>query len=104
MKQIKFSHDYIKISYPFFPTIRRYDRYDLGSIYQVISPSKTFEARIILKNKMNLANIPTWFLCFDTETTNRDEAIKTLNSFYRKNIHPLEPLTIVFLERCDNYE
>lgn len=104
MNKLNFYHDYNKLNYPFFPTIRRYDRYSLGSIVQVNSPSKTFEARIILKTKMTLSNIPTWFLCFDTETINRDEALETLNSFYQKTIHPLENLTILFLERCDNYE
>ena len=99
MKIIKFSHDYSKLNYHLFTTIRRYDRYTVGEILTAESPSKTFESRIILKIKMKLSDIPTHFLCFDTDTMNRDEAIETLDSFYNKTIHSEERLTLLLLEK-----
>jgi len=58
-----------------------------------------FPATLVLKTKMALNNIPTPFLCYDTETESREDAIKLLNSFYKKPISEDEELTILFFKR-----
>ena len=100
--KIGFSHEYTKLAFHLFPTIRRYDRYPfVGTIHIVTSPNRKFRAILILKIKMILKDIPTAFLCYDTDTLNRKDAIKTLNSFYKNKIRDDEKLTILFLEKGD---
>ena len=99
MSYIKFSHDYSKLDYPVFPTIRRYDRYELSEHIQVKTPTKNFPALIISKAFVKLSLLQTEFLCLDTDTKTREEAYKVLNSFYRKPITEEEVLTVLTLMR-----
>ena len=99
MTYIKFSHDYTKLEEDTFPTIRRYDRYELSQHITVKTPTKTFPAIIIAKTKARLEQLSDSFLFRDTDTTNRAEAIKVLNSFYRKPIVEDEVLTILIIEK-----
>jgi len=99
MTYIKFSHDYPKLEENIFPTIRRYDRYDLEEHIQVKTPTTEFPAIIIGKTKMRLDQISDNFVCYDTNTPNRLEAIKVLNSFYRKPIVDDEILTVLHLRK-----
>ena len=101
MIKIGFSHEYTKLDYHFFPTIRRYDHYPVGVIHRITSPKRKFNAILLLKVKMKLKDIPTPFLCYDTDTINRKEAIETLNSFYKIEIRDEETLTILFFEKTD---
>jgi len=102
MRVIKFSRDYSKLYAHIFPTIRRYDHYPYGE-YQVVVKKKDgleiFFAKLILKVKVELKNIPTEFLVYDTDTNTREEAVNLLNSFYKKPISEDEELTILLFKR-----
>ena len=99
MNYIKFSHNYTKLEKNTFPTIRRYDRYELSQHITVKTPTKEFPAIIIAKTKARLEQLSDNFLIRDTDTKNRAEAIKVLNSFYRKPIAGDEVLTILIIEK-----
>ena len=101
MIKIGFSHEYTKLKVHLFPTIRRYDHYPVDVIHRITSPKRKFNAILLLKVKMKLKDIPTTFLCYDTDTINRKEAIETLNSFYKLEIRDEETLTILFFEKTD---
>lgn len=99
---IKFSEDYPKLREEYFSTIRRYDKgFKKEQEVTIKTPTKEFQAVIIVKFKEYLKNIPTDFLIEDTGRSTRDEAIKLLNSFYRKPIAEDEELTIYIFLRGD---
>jgi len=102
MHVIKFSRDYSKLYTHIFPTIRRYDHYPYGE-YQVVVKKKggleIFFAELILKVKVELKNLPTKFLVYDTDTNTREEAVRMLNSFYRTPIDKNEKLTVLWFKR-----
>lgn len=98
MNYIKFSHDYRKLQDRLFTTIRRRDDYpEVGEEVQVRAPSSSFAAVILWKILITLEEIPTSLLCHDTDTETRENALKLLNSFYRKPIQPFENLTLILL-------
>lgn len=99
MTYIKFSYDYSKLEENTFTTIRRYDRYDPSEHITVKTPTKTFPAIIIGKTKARLSQLSDSFLLRDTDTKNRADAIKVLNSFYRKPVTEDEVLTILIIEK-----
>ena len=101
MIKLGFTHEYSKLENNLFSTIRRYDHYPVGVIHRVTSPKRKFNAILILKIKMQLKEIPTPFLCYDTDKTTRKEAIHLLNSFYKLCIVPDEKLTILLLRKTD---
>ena len=101
MKYLKFSHHYPKLEHKIFPTIRRRDRYAVGSTILIKEPEHQFEAKILIKFHKRLFQIPTPLLCYDTNTETREEAIELINSFYRNPLSDLEHLTILFLEKLD---
>ena len=99
MKNIKFSQDYSKLNDRVFTTIRRYDRYKVGETVSVKTPTKKFYALILHKFKCFAKELHEEFLCYDTDTENLVEAIKVLNSFYKKPINDYEKLTILILKK-----
>ena len=99
MTYIKFSHDYSKLEENTFPTIRRYDRYALSQHITVKTPTREFPAIIIAKTKARLEQLSDSFLLRDTDTKNRADAVKVLNSFYRKPVTEDEVLTILIIEK-----
>jgi len=100
MNYIKFSHEYPKLRETIFPTIRRYDRYPSpGTIMTVKTPLETFKATLIEKWKMPLNRISPHFLCYDSNTVTREEAIKRFNSFYRKPLAEDEMLTVLWFRK-----
>lgn len=99
MTYIKFSHDYSKLEKNTFVTIRRYDRYELSQHITVKTPTRSFPAIIIAKTKARLEQLSDGFLLQDTDTKSRADAIKVLNSFYRKPITDDEVLTILIIEK-----
>jgi len=99
--KLGFTHEYSKLEHHLFSTIRRYDHYPVGVIHRVTSPKRKFNAILLLKVKMMLKDIPTPFLCYDTDTKTRNEALLLLNSFYNLCIAPNETLTILFFEKTE---
>lgn len=96
LQVIKFTHDYPKLDDEKFTTIRRYGgRYKVGEVYEVKAPSQRFIAFLVSKEKKTLEEMSTAFLCYDTNTANREEAIKVLNSFYKKPISETEKLSVL---------
>lgn len=101
---ITFSHDYSKLGYRFFGTIRRYDRYPgqreiLEVRVRVKDKKFKFKAKILAKIKRKLREISTDYLRYDTDKPTREKAIELLNSFYQKPLDPDETLTILLLKR-----
>lgn len=99
MKILKFSKDYSKLEDRVFTTIRRYDRYKVGEIVSVKTPTKQFHVLILHKFKSKAKDLHKEFLCYDTDTDNLIEAINVLNSFYKKPINDFEKMTILILEK-----
>lgn len=105
-KDLRFSHDdYIKLIYPFFPTIRRRDKYPQKAvILDVKTPERVFKALLLGKFKIKLEEIGSAFLRYDTSRIdnipkNREEAIGVLNSFYQIPLKGEEKMTILFCLR-----
>jgi len=119
-KPLPFSHtDYDKIQHPVFPTIRRRDKYgDVGDIREVIVGPKgdrdTWgKAKVIAKETVTPQELPTSFLCWDTDTEirpeknykpNRQRATDTLNEFYRNRIQIDEELTLYWNQWVETNE
>jgi len=100
-RYIKFTHDYPKLQYDKFTTIRRRDTYVEGDVYDVKSPSRNFKVELVKKEHKILEKIPDSLLLVDTDTKSRDEAYKLLNSFYKKPIAVNEVLTVLYLEKIE---
>lgn len=99
-KYIKFTHDYPKLQYDEFTTIRRRDRYVVDDVYDVKSPSRSFKAQLVAKKQTTLDEIPDNELLLDTDTKSRTEAYKLLNSFYKNKIDPVnEVLTVLYFKK-----
>ncbi len=99
MQVIKFSKDYPKLEDNVFTTIRRYDRYQIDDKVIIETPTKEFEAIIIHKFKETLGLLGLEFLLYDTGTNTFSEALKVLNSFYRKAIKTDEKVTILIIRK-----
>lgn len=97
------SKDYSKHDFQIFPTIRRRDKYGvIGTVVSVeAGPQGEREeigkAEIIAKEEVTLGSLPTAFLLHDTESTTREEAEESLQSFYRNPIEEDEALTLYWL-------
>jgi hypothetical protein len=96
---IKFSKNFSKLDKNKFTTIRRYDKYEEGGLLKVKTPKTTFEVIVSKKIKKPLGEIDTPFLLKDTDTKTREEALKLINSFYKKPLQDQEVLTILFLKK-----
>jgi hypothetical protein len=94
--RLGFKHPYSKLDQQKFYTIRRYDRYKIGQELDVyINNQLGGSAVVIGKLKLPLQWISTAFLLYDTDKTNRADAIALINTFYRKPISAEEILTII---------
>jgi hypothetical protein len=83
---LKFSHDWTKLNDRIFTTIRKpHDPYDRpeGEIFDVISPTKRFEAILLFSIQSPIQDLSTDLLCHDTDTVTREQALATLNGFYK---------------------
>jgi hypothetical protein len=101
---IKFSKNFPKLDKDKFTTIRRYDKYKEGGLLKVRTPKTTFQAVISRKTKKPLGEIDTPFLLEDTNTQTREEALKLINSFYRKPLQDQEVVTILYLTKIEDIE
>lgn len=103
--ELPFSHQYPKLDYAVFPTIRRRDKYGtVGDTLTVVySPNarrneELGEASIIAKEKRSLTDMTTAFLCHDTNSDTFSGAVESINEFYRKPIEADEQLTLYWLK------
>lgn len=115
---LPFSHDdYDKLQHAVFPTLRRRDKYgEVGDVNEImVGPKGDREswgkAEIIAKETVEFRELPTSFLCWDTNVAieetmpwvEREEAFETINEFYRNDIEPDERITL-YWNRWLNYE
>lgn len=89
-KILIFSNNWSKLNSEFFTTIRRRKKILPGETIKVMvkTTNTEFSVKCLLVDKVLLKDIPTVFLCYDTDTTTREEAIGVINSFYRNPILP----------------
>ncbi|MBD3343102.1 MAG: hypothetical protein GF353_28650 [Candidatus Lokiarchaeota archaeon] len=105
MNIIYFSKFYTKLNDLEFTTIRRYDRYKAGQVYNVFLKQKNnkrflFAAKLLRKEKKIINKIDTNFLLKDTDCKDRQESIDLINSFYRNEIDSeKEKLTILYFKK-----
>ncbi len=83
---MKYSHNYTKLDYPYYTTIRRYSKGKVGDIVIEKYPKGQHKARIIEVQRKSLDNIPTHVIEFDTDTNSRGMAYELIQSFYKKPI------------------
>jgi len=97
---IKFSKEYRKLDAPVFSTIRRRDKYpEPDTLIQIKTPTRRFYAFILAKQRLKTREISTALLTYDTDTVDRFNALKVLDSFYKNKITDDEPLTLIWLRR-----
>ena len=108
---LPFSKHYAKHERAVFPTIRRRDKFgNFGDFVIVVAgPRNDREriglAKIIEKETVTLADLPTPLLCYDCDVLEldtafdvREEARNHLDSFYRMGIEEDEDLTLYWLQ------
>jgi hypothetical protein len=92
--------DYDKLHRAVFPTIRRRDKYgDVGDVNTITHGQRGDRdvigtAEIIAKETATLDDLRGPFLRFDTQSDTDDEAVTSINKFYRDPIGEDEPLTL----------
>ena len=79
---LTFAKDYKKLSLPAFSTIRLKDKYKIGDKLFLKTPTQKNYVVLINKIQKKLADIPSEFLTFDTDTDSRENAIKDLKKYY----------------------
>jgi len=98
--ELKFSEDWSKLDWLVFTTIRKphppYNAPD-GTAFHVKTPTREFDALLLLNIETPLDALSDELLCYDTDSRTRDEAIAKLNSFYRK---PPTRVQLMLLRRC----
>ena len=95
---IAVNHNYSKADYDFFPIIRDEDKYpDPGEEIRLGFQYIERRATVIFKPRMNLKEIPTSLLCFETGAEGREEAVRILGEVFRKDLNPDSELTILFI-------
>lgn len=97
MNTIKFSQHYQKLTHPLFPAIRRHGKWLQDEIVTVQSPQETFTAKIVYACELQLQDIPTELLCYDTDTRTREEALTVLNPFFHTPLGEEENVTLYLL-------
>lgn len=81
MEHVRFAEDFPKLGEPLFSTIRL-KTLEEDQIYQIITPSSNFQATLIKQKEIRLGNLSDVFLCEDTNTKTRKEAMAKLRTFY----------------------
>lgn len=100
--------DYDKLDRAVFPTVRRRDKYgDVGDVNTVThgpkgSRDELGQAEIIAKETITLDKLTGPFLLFDTQSLNGQEAVDSINQFYRNDIDPQEELTLYWNRWVNN--
>lgn len=79
---VRFSKDYSKRNNNTFAAIRLVDKYQAGSIYLAIFPSKKGNVKCTYTHSKRLSEITDEFLLKDTDTTTRKDAIAALKQYY----------------------
>ena len=100
MAVLRFSRWYPKLRCPIFTTIRRHHKreWDVGNnIVVFIGNRRLFSAKIATREILSLHNIATAFLCFDTNTTTRRNALAVLQSFYKTKIDPYTKFNVYLI-------
>jgi hypothetical protein len=83
MKTIRFSKDFKKLDDPYFPTIRKKSKgLNTGRYYMIKTPTKEFQAILIVQNKVRFCEIPELTLYRDTEVTSREGALEAMREYY----------------------
>ena len=83
---MKYSHNYTKLGYHHYTTIRRYSKGKVGDIVLERYPKGQHKARIVDLERKSLDNIPSHIIEFDTDCNSREEAYQLFQSFYKKPI------------------
>ena len=96
MQVIKFAKDYAKLKSKSFSTLRFHDKYEKGKVYLIKTPTKEFKARLITMDYEKVKDIPTFWLCGDTDTHSRKQAIKQLQSYYPTLTEESDTVTLLF--------
>lgn len=102
MKIIKFAKDYPKLQEDLFTTIRRPPKkLRLGQCI-IKSPKNEFKAVLVRKTTLNIRDIETSVLSYDTDTRSRDEAIEALKEYYPELVEDSEVQVLWFVpDRSD---
>ena len=96
---IGINHNYSKTDRDFFPVIRPEDEYpDAGNEITLGLQYIEKKATVIFRPTLELKDIPTSLLCFETGAKDRERAVKVLEEAFRKDLDPESELTILFLK------
>jgi hypothetical protein len=82
METVKFAEDFPKLQDDFFTTIRRHDKDMEVGRHIIKTPTEEFEAYLVDIQCEKVMDIPTDLFCYDTNTSNEDEALEKLREFY----------------------
>jgi len=83
MKQLRFAKDFTKLNDDSFSTLRPRGKFEVGDDVMVGRPSHDpRQGKVTFIFSRVIDEIPSEFLAHDTDTSNRDEAIAVLRSFY----------------------
>jgi len=97
---MKYSSNYGKLYKPYYTTIRRYSKGKMGDFVKEIYPNGVHSAQILRVERKTLNEITTEFLLADTDCKTRKEAIRLIESFYKKPIdRQREKLYIYYLQK-----
>lgn len=102
MNQIKFGKDFKKLSHNQFTTIRRGINWIPGEIYEVITPTEVFKARLRYAIAYKLKILDEDFIVLDTETKSIEEAMELLNSYYDPPLGKDERVSVLLFYREDD--
>ena len=83
---MKYSHDYKKLRWDEYTTIRRYPKAKVGRTVIEMYPSGMHHAKIVKIERKTLFEMDEEFLMKDTDCENKYEAIELIKSFYQKPI------------------
>jgi hypothetical protein len=81
MDHVRFEEDFPKLENPLFSTIRLKELKE-DKVYEIITPTRTFKASLLLIKEVNLSTLSDKFLCEDTNTKTRGEAMAKLRTFF----------------------
>ncbi len=81
-----FSKDWSKLNERLISTLRKRCKYEEGEEVIIHSPSHNFIAKILQIVNVDLNTFPEPLLCYDTDTKNKSDALKVIQSFYRNDI------------------
>lgn len=97
---LKFSEDWTKLDWPVFTTIRKpHPPYNApeGTVFQAETPTRAFNALLLLNIETPLDALSDELLCYDTDSRSRGEALTKIDRFYRK---PPVTVQLMLLRRC----